>query len=98
MAAGSQADLGDMPDREGSFDSSAMMGPRPASPMPSPKDQSKGIVSQFKGVHTTLSDMAKQFPAGSKEISKAQDALKEAMVKIISEMQKPEQGGAAAAA
>lgn len=95
MSAAAQPTMGDPPDRGGSFDSSALVDSPAAnpSPMPNLKEKSKGVVSQFRTLHGQLDDLAQQFPAGAKELKKAQDALKESMVKILSELQRPAQGG-----
>lgn len=79
------------------FDHNSLVGPPVSSQAAdtSKQDQSKGVVAQFKGVHTQLDDLARQFPAGAKELRRAQDAMKNAMVKIISELQRPAQGGSA---
>lgn len=60
----------------------------PSPSMPDPKEQARGIISQIKQLSTGIEDMAKQFPAGSKEFKMANDNLKDAMAKIITELQK----------
>lgn len=95
--AASAMSMGGVPGRGGDDDFSGndLAGPdqsQAAAPS-SKQEQSKGVVAQIKGVHSQLDDLARQFPAGAKELKKAQDSVKEAMVKILSDMQKPSQGG-----
>jgi len=96
MAASSMS-MGSVPGRGGDADFSGndLAGPdqSQAAAGPSKQEQSKGAVAQIKAVHSQLDDLARQFPAGAKELKKAQDAVKEAMVKIIGDMQRPSQGG-----
>jgi hypothetical protein len=97
MASAPSLSMDDMPDRAGAnTPATGIVGAPPAqnsSPMPDQQQQSRGFVMQVKNIHTNIEDLARQFSAGSSEFKKAQDALKEAMVKVLSEMQKSEQGG-----
>lgn len=90
--------LGGVPGRNGGdddFSGNELAGPEPsqATAPATRQEQSKGVVAQIKGLHSQLDDLARQFPAGAKELKKAQDSVKEAMVKILSDMQRPSQGG-----
>jgi hypothetical protein len=89
--------MGDPPGREdGDLPATGIVGAPQGSPSPMPdaQKQAQGAVNQVKQLHTQIDDLARQYPAGAKALSKAKDAVTEAMTQIISEMQKSQKGGA----
>jgi hypothetical protein len=93
--ASAPVSMGEPPDREDMQGPVTGIAGPPSnpSPMPAPQDQTRGFVGTVKQIHTMIEDTARQFPAGANEFRKAQDALKEAMIKVINEQQKQQPQG-----
>src|SRR5882672_3078162 len=51
------------------------------------EQQNRAFVNQVKQLHTQLDDISRQYPAFASFARKAQEQLKEGMVKTLSEMQ-----------
>lgn len=58
------------------------------------QEKSRAFVQQVKTLHTQLDDIAREYPGFGTFARRAQDALKEGMVRTLSEMQsQPEESG-----
>lgn len=64
-----------------------MVGQDPAGKSADREQQNRAFVSQVKQLHTQLDDISRQYPAFASYARKAQEALKDGMVKTLSEMQ-----------
>jgi len=64
-----------------------MAGPDPASRGADQEKQNRNFVNQVKQIHTQLDDISRQYPAFASFGRKAQEQLKEGMVKTLAEMQ-----------
>lgn len=51
------------------------------------QERSRGFVNLVKNVHTQLEDIARQYPAFASFARRAQESIKEGMVRTLSEMQ-----------
>jgi hypothetical protein len=83
--------IGPPPGRDEALPSTAttatMVGEDPATQGADREQQSRAFVSQVKTMHTQLDDISRQYPAFASFARKAQEALKDGMVKTLSEMQ-----------
>lgn len=85
------AGVGAPPSREGDEASGAttqqMVGQDPAAQGADKEQQNRAFVNQVKQIHTQLDDIARQYPAFASYGRKAQEQMKEGMVKTLAEMQ-----------
>src|SRR6266404_813791 len=83
--------VGPPPSREGEQPSDVttqqMAGQDPASRGADKEQQNRAFVSQVKQIHTQLDDISRQYPAFASFARKAQEQLKDGMIKKLSEMQ-----------
>jgi len=92
--------LGTLPQRGGmenaapTTPSAADMVGQPPAAETTQQDRSRAFVGQVKNLHTQLDDISRNNPAFAPYARRAQEALKEGMVRTLSEMQsQPEESG-----
>jgi hypothetical protein len=74
-------------EEEQSATTQQMVGQEQAGQGADKEQQNRAFVGQVKQIHTQLDDISRQYPAFASFARKAQEQLKEGMVKTLSEMQ-----------
>jgi hypothetical protein len=57
------------------------------------EQRNRAFVGQVKQLHTQLDDIARQYPAFASYARKAQEAMKDGMVRTLAEMEQPGESG-----
>lgn len=57
-----------------------------AGPSPTPEQHVEALLGQFRDLSTSVQGLARQYPAAAQDLSVANDALINAMTKIVSSM------------
>lgn len=72
---------------------SAMTGEQPKQERADSEQRNRAFVGQVKQLHSQLDDLARQYPAFASYARRAQEAMKDGMVRTLAEMDQPGESG-----